>query len=142
MTRDFTFTIIKPCAVKAGYIGEILAEIQKVGFRIVAMKLTNMTRSEAETFYAIHQEQPFFGELVDFMISGPIVVAILSKENAVADFRNIIGATNPAKASEGTIRKKYGQSLQMNAVHGSDSDENAAMEAAYFFSGFERFWND
>lgn len=142
MTRDFTFTIIKPCAVKAGYIGKILTDIQKGGFRIVAMKLTSMTRSEAETFYAIHQKQPFFEELVNFMISGPIVVAILGKENAVADFRNIIGATDPAKASEGTIRKKYGQSLQMNAVHGSDSDENAAMEAAHFFSGFEQYWND
>ncbi|MDD4921218.1 MAG: nucleoside-diphosphate kinase [Bacteroidales bacterium] len=141
MNGNETFTIIKPCAVKAGHIGNILADILKSGFRLVSMKFTRMSRNEAETFYAIHQEQPFFGELVDFMISGPIVVAILSKENAVADFRTLIGTTNPANAAEGTIRKKYGQSVQNNAIHGSDSDENAALEASYFFPAFERYVN-
>jgi len=141
MTKNFTFTIIKPCAVKAGYIGDILSDIQKGGFQIAAMKFTRMTRPEAETFYAVHKEQPFFGELVDFMTSGPIVVAILSKDDAVADFRTLIGKTNPANAADGTLRKKYGQSLQHNAVHGSDCDENAELEASHFFSGFERYWN-
>ena len=141
MNNNFTFTMIKPCAVKAGHTGNILADIIAGGFDIVAMKLTQMTRSEAETFYAVHRERPFYGELVEFMSSGPIVAAIVSKQNAVADFRTLIGATNPANAAEGTIRRKYAQSLQMNAVHGSDSDENAALEASHFFSGFERYPN-
>jgi len=141
MTGNYTFTIIKPCAVKAGYIGNILADIQKGGFDLVAMKFTQMTVNEAKTFYAVHKERPFYGELVDFMSSGPIVVAIVKKENAVEDFRDFIGKTNPADAAEGTIRKKYGQSLNHNAVHGSDCDENAVLEASHFFSGFERYWD-
>jgi Nucleoside diphosphate kinase len=141
MKTDFTFTILKPCAVRSGQIGNILADITRGGFDIVAMKMTRMTQSQAEVFYAVHKGQSFFRELVDFMTSGPIVVAILSKENAVTDFRSLIGKTNPTEAAEGTIRRKYGQSLNHNAIHGSDSDENAAIEASHFFSGFERYWN-
>jgi len=140
MTGNFTFTIIKPNAVQAGYTGNILKDIIDGGFSIVAMKLTRMTECEAKTFYAVHKDRPFFGELVEFLTSGPIVVAIVCKENAVADFRTLIGKTNPAEAAEGTLRKKYGESLNHNAVHGSDSDENAELEASHFFSGFERYW--
>ena len=139
MPGNFTFTIIKPCAVKSGYIGAILAEIQKSGFIISAMKYMKMTQDQAEVFYSVHKEQPFFEPLIQFMISGPVVVAILKRENAVAEYRKLIGATDPAHAVEGTIRKKYAKSGRENAVHGSDSDENAAKEANFFFSQCERF---
>jgi len=131
--------MLKPDAVENGNIGGILEQINASGFRIVAMKLTQMTRRDAEQFYAIHNERPFFGELVEFMTRGPIVAAILEKENAVEDFRTLIGATNPAEAAEGTIRKKYATSIGENAVHGSDSDENAEIESAFHFSGREMF---
>ena len=129
--------MIKPDAVKAGNIGNILQMINGAGFRIVAMKYTQLSKADAEAFYAVHNERPFFGELVEFMTSGPIVSAILEKDNAVNDFRTLIGATNPADAAEGTIRKKYANSIGENAVHGSDSDENAAIEGAFHFSGRE-----
>ena len=131
--------MIKPDAVENGHSGAILEKINAAGFRIVAMKKTQMTKSDAETFYAIHSERPFFGELVEFMTRGPIVAAILEKENAVEDFRTLIGATNPAEAAEGTIRKLYATSMGENAVHGSDSDENAAIEGTFHFSGREMF---
>lgn len=131
--------MIKPDAVKAGNIGNILQMINAAGFRIVAMKYLNISRQQAEKFYDVHAERPFYGELTQFMSSGPIVAAILEKDNAVADFRKLIGATNPAQAEEGTIRKKYAASVGENAVHGSDSDENAAIEGNFFFSGLERF---
>ena len=134
-----TFTMLKPDSVEKGNIGAILEKINAAGFRIVAMKLTQMTRRDAETFYAIHNERPFFGELVEYMTRGPIVAAILEKDNAVEDFRSLIGATNPAEAAEGTIRKLYATSIGENAVHGSDSDENAAIEGAFHFSGREMF---
>jgi len=140
MAGNYTFSIIKPVAVKSGQIGNILADILNEGYDILAMKFTRMTHSEAEIFYSIHKDKYFFGELVEFMSSGPIVAIIFSKENAVADYRNLIGATDPAEAAEGTIRKKYGHSIRQNAVHGSDSDENATLEASYFFSGFEQHW--
>jgi nucleoside-diphosphate kinase len=139
MPGNYTFTIIKPCAVKSGYIGAILADIQKGGFEISAMKYIQMTQAQAEAFYSVHRERPFYGELVQFMISGPVVVAILKHENAVEEYRKLIGATNPAHAAEGTIRKKYAKGVQENAVHGSDSDENAAIESNFFFSQCERF---
>src|SRR5699024_161818 len=122
---DRTFTMLKPDAVEKGHIGAILEKINTAGFRIVAMKLTQMTVNDAKEFYAIHKERPFYGELVEFMTRGPIVAAILEKENAVEDFRTLIGATNPAEADEGTIRKLYAESVGENAIHGSDSDENA-----------------
>lgn len=131
--------MIKPDGVANNYIGAILDKIIAAGFSIKAMKYTRLSRQEAETFYAIHSERPFFGELVEYMSSGPIVAAILEKENAVEDFRTLIGATDPAKAAEGTIRKMYAESISANAVHGSDSDENAAIEGAFFFSGREIF---
>ena len=131
--------MIKPDAVKAGNIGNILQMINAAGFRIVAMKYLQITKAQAEKFYEVHAARPFYGELTEFMSSGPIVAAILEKENAVADFRKLIGATNPAQAEEGTIRKKYAASVGENAVHGSDSDENAAIEGNFFFSGLERF---
>lgn len=134
-----TFTMIKPDAVKAGNIGNILQMINAAGFRIVAMKYLSLSKQAAEKFYAVHAARPFYGELTEFMSSGPIVAAILEKENAVADFRKLIGATNPAQAEEGTIRKKYAASVGENAVHGSDSDENAQIEGDFFFSGLERF---
>jgi nucleoside-diphosphate kinase len=134
-----TFTMIKPDAVKAGNIGNILQMINAAGFRIVAMKYLQITKAQAEKFYEVHASRPFYGELTEFMSSGPIVAAILEKDNAVADFRKLIGATNPAQAEEGTIRKKYAASVGENAVHGSDSDENAAIEGNFFFSGLERF---
>lgn len=139
MATNRTFTMIKPDAVENGHIGNILEKITTSGFRIVAMKLTQMTKADAEAFYAVHSERPFFGELVEFMTRGPIVAAILEKDNAVADFRALIGATNPADAAEGTIRKMYATSVGENAVHGSDSDENAAIEGAFHFSGREMF---
>lgn len=134
-----TFTMIKPDATSKGYTGAILDMMLKAGFSIKAMKWTKLTAEQAGEFYAIHKERPFYGELVEFMSSGPIVAAILEKENAVADFRTLIGATNPANAEEGTIRKKYAASVGENAVHGSDSDENALIEGNFFFSGLERF---
>lgn len=139
MAGNRTFTMIKPDAVEKGHIGAILEQITASGFRIVAMKLTQMTRSDAEKFYEIHRERPFYGELVEFMSRGPIVAAILEKENAVEDFRTLIGATNPQEAAEGTIRKKFATSVGENAVHGSDSDDNAAIEGAFHFSGREMF---
>lgn len=134
-----TFTMIKPDAVRAGNIGNILQMINEAGFRIVAMKYTRLTLDQAGSFYEVHKERPFYGELTEFMSSGPIVAAILEKDNAVADFRKLIGATNPAQAEEGTIRKKYAASVGENAVHGSDSDDNAKIEGDFFFSGLERF---
>ena len=131
--------MIKPDAIENGHIGNILEKVTTSGFRIKALKLTQLTRSDAEAFYDVHKERPFFGELVSFMTRGPIVAAILEKENAVSDFRTIIGATNPAEAAAGTIRKLYATSMGENAVHGSDSDENAALEAAFHFSGREQF---
>lgn len=134
-----TFTMIKPDAVASNHIGGILAKINEAGFKITAMKYTRLTPEMAGKFYEVHKERPFYGELVEFMSSGPIVAAILEKENAVADFRTLIGATNPAEAAEGTIRKMYAKSVGENAVHGSDSDENAAIEGSFFFSQTERF---
>lgn len=139
MATNRTFTMLKPDSVEKGHIGAILQMINKAGFRIVAMKLTQMTTADAKAFYAIHKERPFFGELVEYMTRGPIVAAVLEKDNAVEDFRKLIGATNPAEAEEGTIRKLYAASIGENAVHGSDSDENAAIESAFHFSGREMF---
>lgn len=134
-----TFTMIKPDAVKNGHIGAILAQINDAGFKIIAMKYTKLSAEKAGEFYAVHKERPFYGELVEFMSSGPIVAAILEKENAVDDFRKLIGATNPAEAAAGTIRAKYATSIGENAVHGSDSDENASIEGAFHFAGTEIF---
>jgi nucleoside-diphosphate kinase len=134
-----TFTMIKPDATSKGYTGAILDQIIKAGFSVKAMKWIHLSPAQAGAFYEVHKERPFYQELVDFMSSGPIVAAILEKENAVADFRTLIGATNPAQAEEGTIRKKFAASIGENAVHGSDSDENAAIEGNFFFSGLERF---
>lgn len=134
-----TFTMIKPDATSKGYTGAILDQILKAGFTIKAMKWTRLTATQAGLFYEIHKERPFYGELVEFMSSGPIVAAILEKNNAVADFRKLIGATNPAQAEDGTIRKLYAASVGENAVHGSDSDENAKIEGDFFFSQLERF---
>jgi nucleoside-diphosphate kinase len=139
MAGNRTLTMIKPDAVKNGHIGAILKMINEAGFRIVAMKYTRMTPEVAGAFYAVHKERPFYGELVEFMSSGPIVAAILEKDNAVEDFRTLIGATNPAEAADGTIRKLYATSIGENAVHGSDSDENAAIEGDFHFSAYERF---
>ena len=131
--------MIKPDAVEAGHIGAILEKISGAGFRIVSMEMTQLSRKDAEQFYDIHRERPFFGELVDYMSSGPIVAAILEKDNAVADFRTLIGATNPDDAAEGTIRKLYATSIAANAIHGSDSDDNAQIEGAFFFSKRAQF---
>ena len=139
MSGNRTFTMIKPDAVKAGHIGAILERINTAGFRIAAMKYTQLSKRDAELFYSVHAERPFYGELVEFMSSGPIVAAILEKENAVEDFRILIGSTNPAEAAEGTIRKTFAKSIGENAIHGSDSDENAAIECAFHFSGREIF---
>ena len=139
MSTNRTFTMIKPDAVEKGHIGAILDKITTAGFKIVSMKLTQLSQNEAEAFYAVHKERPFFGELVQFMTRGPIVAAILEKDNAVDDFRKLIGATNPAEAVEGTIRKLYATSVGENAVHGSDSDENANIEAAFYFSAREMY---
>jgi nucleoside-diphosphate kinase len=134
-----TFTMIKPDAVANGHSGKILDHIIQAGFKVVAMKYTKLTKEQAGAFYAVHKERPFYGELVDFMTSGPIYAAILEKDNAVTDFRDLIGATNPQEAAEGTIRNLYAKSIDANAIHGSDSDENAAIEGNFFFSFFERF---
>lgn len=137
MTGKRTFTMIKPDAVENGHIGAILEKITAAGFKIIAMKYTQLSLRDAREFYSIHKERPFFGELVQFMTRGPIVAAILEKENAVEDFRALIGATNPAEAAEGTIRKLFAKDIGENAVHGSDSDENAAIEGSFHFSGRE-----
>ena len=134
-----TFTMLKPDSVEKGNIGAILEKINASGFRIVAMKLTQMTKRDAKAFYAIHKERPFYNDLVQYMTRGPVVAAILEKDNAVEDFRALIGATNPAEAAEGTIRKLFATSISENAVHGSDSDDNAATEGAFHFSGREMF---
>lgn len=139
MATNRTFTMIKPDAVANGYIGAILNDIIAGGFKIVAMKYIQLTTESAGNFYAIHKERPFYKDLVNFMTSGPIVAVILEKDNAVEDFRTLIGATDPTKAEAGTIRNKYAQSIEANAVHGSDSDENAEIEGNFFFSQFERF---
>ena len=139
MATNRTFTMLKPDAVEKGHIGPILEKINTAGFKIVAMKMTRLTTAGAEEFYKIHKDRPFFGDLVKYMTGGPIVAAILEKENAVEDFRVLIGATDPADAAEGTIRKIYAESITNNAIHGSDSDENAAIESAFHFSGREVF---
>lgn len=139
MTGNITFTMIKPTALKNGHVGPILNMIHENGFRITAMKMLQLTVDDAKAFYAVHSERPFYNDLVEFMSSGPIVAAILEKDNAVEAYRELIGATDPSKAEEGTIRKKFATSLQENAVHGSDSDENAKIESSFFFSTRERF---
>lgn len=139
MSGKITFTMIKPDAVADGHIGAILGKIAEAGFKIKALKLTQLTIADAKKFYEVHAERPFYGELVEFMSSGPIVAAVLEKDNAVEDFRTLIGATNPADAAEGTIRKMFARSVGENAVHGSDSNENALIEAQFHFSGREIF---
>ena len=139
MVTNKTFTMLKPDSVENGNIGAILEKITASGFRIVAMKLTQLTNTDAEAFYAVHKERPFFGELVKYMTRGPIVAAILEKENAVQDFRTLIGATNPAEAAKGTIRNMFAESISQNAVHGSDSNENAVIESMFHFSQREVF---
>ncbi|HAP00392.1 MAG TPA: nucleoside-diphosphate kinase [Bacteroidetes bacterium] len=138
MKGNRTLTIIKPDAVSKNVAGAILKQIQEAGFKIIAMKQTKMSPAQAGKFYFIHRERPFYGVLCDFMSSGEIVPAILEKENAVEDFRKLIGATNPANAEAGTIRKLYAESIDKNAIHGSDSDENAIIEGSFFFSELER----
>ena len=137
MAGTRTFTMLKPDAVEDNNIGNILQMITDGGFKIVAMKLRQLTTEQAKEFYAVHSERPFYGELVEYMTSGPIVAAVLEKDNAVADFRTLIGATNPAEAAEGTIRAKYAESIGRNAVHGSDSDDNAKIESDFHFSSEE-----
>jgi len=139
MSGNITFTMIKPDAVENGHIGSILEKINKAGFEIIAMKMTQLSKRDAELFYAVHKLKPFFNELVQFMTRGPIVAAVLKKENAVDDFRTLIGSTNPAEAAPGTIRNLYASSIGENAIHGSDSDENALIEASFHFSGREMF---
>jgi len=139
MATNRTFTMIKPDAVENNYIGGVLKMINDAGFKIVAMKYTKLSKESAGAFYEVHKERPFYGELVEYMSSGPIVAAILEKENAVEEFRKLIGATNPADAAEGTIRKVYAKSIQDNAVHGSDSDENAKIEGDFHFKANEIF---
>ena len=135
---DITLTMVKPDAVSKNYTGKIIDMILQGGFKIKAMKLVHMTKQQAQQFYLVHKDRPFYDDLTDFMSSGPVVAAVLEKENAVADFRELIGATNPAEAEEGTVRKLFAESMQNNAVHGSDSDENARIEAGFFFSELER----
>jgi nucleoside-diphosphate kinase len=137
MTGNITFTMIKPSAFAAGYTGNILTKIEADGYKIKALKKISLSKEQAGHFYEMHKERPFYGELTDFMSSGPIIAAILEKDNAVEAFRKFIGATDPAKAEEGTIRKLYGKNLGENAIHGSDSDESAAREAGFFFSFLE-----
>lgn len=139
MSTNRTFTMIKPDAVANGHIGAIINDITAAGFKIIALKYTKLTAQTAGEFYEVHKERPFYTDLVNFMSSGPIVAAILEKDNAIEDFRKLIGATNPAEAAEGTIRQKYAKSIDANAVHGSDSDENAAIEGDFFFTAEERF---
>jgi nucleoside-diphosphate kinase len=132
-----TFSIVKPDAVRKGFTGAILGEIAKAGFQIVAIKKQSISKAEAEGFYAVHKERPFFGDLCTFMSSGPLVLMVLEKDNAIADLRKLMGATNPANAEEGTIRKKFAGSIQENAIHGSDAAETAAFEIGYWFAGYE-----
>ena len=139
MALNYTFSMIKPVAMKKNFAGPILGVINEHGFRIKALRMIRITHVQAEAFYNIHREKPFFSELTDFMSSGPVIVMILEKENAVLDFRALIGSTNPSDAADGTIRKLFAESMTHNAVHGSDSDDNAIKEAAFFFSEFDRF---
>jgi len=139
MANNRTFTMIKPDAIENGHMGKIIDQIIEGGFHIRALKYTQLTEEQAKRFYAVHAERPFYGELVEYMISGPIVVAILEKENAVNDFRTLIGATDPVEAAKGTIRQRFAESKAKNAVHGSDSDENATIECAFHFSNAEIF---
>lgn len=139
MATNQTFTMIKPDAVKDGHTGAIIKQIEEAGFRIVALKKTQLTGERAGQFYAVHSERPFYNDLCAYMSSGTIVPMILEKENAVADFRKLIGATNPAQAEEGTIRKLFAKSIEANAIHGSDSDENATIEGSFFFAGTEQY---
>ncbi|MFT5858488.1 MAG: nucleoside-diphosphate kinase [Flavobacteriaceae bacterium] len=139
MATNRTFTMLKPDAIENGYTGKVLDMIVEAGFEIKAMKYTRLTEEQAQKFYEVHSERPFYGELVEYMTSGPIVAAILEKDNAVADFRALIGATDPADAEDGTIRKSYAESKAKNAVHGSDSDENAAIEGEFHFSAADIF---
>ena len=132
-----TFSIIKPDAVKNGHTGAILAEIEKAGFKIVSIRKQSISKAQAQGFYYVHKERPFFNDLCEFMASGPLFLMVLEKENAIADLRKLMGATNPANAEEGTIRKKYADSIQENAIHGSDGEETAAFEIAYWFAGYE-----
>ena len=132
-----TFSIIKPDAVRNGYTGAILADIEKAGFKIVSVRKQSISKAQAQGFYYVHKERPFFGDLCDFMSSGPIFLMVLEKDNAIADLRKLMGATNPANAEEGTIRKKYAASIGENAIHGSDGEENAAFEIGYWFAGYE-----
>ena len=136
-TQQRTFSIIKPDAVRKNATGDILNTLQKHGFRIIGLKMVEITREQAEGFYAVHAGKPFFGSLCDFMSSGPIVVMALEKENAIADLRKLMGATNPANAEEGTIRKKWATSIELNAIHGSDGEDSARFELSYFFAGYE-----
>lgn len=139
MASNITLTMIKPDAVAAGHTGKIIDQIIAAGFEVEAMKLSRLSKEKAEEFYAVHKEKGFFPDLIKFMTEGPIVAAVLRKDNAVEDFRKLIGATNPANAAEGTIRKQFAKDIERNAIHGSDSNENAAIEAAFHFSGLERF---
>lgn len=139
MSGNITFTMIKPKAVADGNMGNIIAKITEGGFNIKALKFTRLTKSDARKFYEVHKERPFYNDLVQFMSSGPIIAAVLEKENAVEAYRNYIGATNPADAADGTIRNLYGTSIEANAVHGSDSDENALIESNFYFSEREIF---
>jgi len=139
MATNRTYTMVKPTAMRKGYMAAIMNQITEGGFKIVAAKMTQLSIDDAKEFYAIHSERPFFGELTEFMSSGPIMAMILEKDNAVEAYRNFIGATNPADAAEGTIRKNYGTNMGENAVHGSDSDENAEIESNFFFAGREIF---
>lgn len=142
MAGTITFTMIKPDAFAEGNSGSILKMIEEAGFQLKAMKLTRLSERKASQFYAVHKERPFFGDLVKYMSSGPIVAIVLEKSNAVEDFRKLIGATNPAEAAEGTIRKLFAKSIEANAIHGSDSDENAQIESSFFFSNLEIFQKD
>jgi nucleoside-diphosphate kinase len=137
MPRDRTFAIIKPDAVKNGHVGEILSIIEQNGFRIVALKMSRIARPEAEAFYAVHKERPFFSGLITFMTEGPVVVMVLEREDAIAKWRDVMGATNPANAAEGTIRKRFAENIERNCVHGSDAPETAAQEIPFFFSTSE-----
>ncbi len=132
-----TFSIVKPDAVRNGHTGAILAEIDKAGFKIIAIRRQSISKPQAEGFYYVHKERGFFGELTDFMSSGPIVLLVLEKDNAIADLRKLMGATNPANAEEGTIRKKFAASISENAIHGSDAEDTAAFEIGYWFAGYE-----
>lgn len=139
MAGNKTFTMIKPDAVSAGNIGAIIKMIEEAGFKVISMKYTRLSNERAGQFYAVHRERPFYQDLCNYMSSGPIVAIILEKDNAVEDFRTLIGATNPAEAAEGTIRKLFATSIEANAVHGSDSDDNAQLEGSFFFSELEKF---